>query len=103
MSFFRWLRRVLGFVWGTLFAGIVIATIANLNTTTTDTPLAQLFIVHLALTYPLPVWSTLVLLAFLTLFSWLPSREKQATPARPRSEQDRIHMLRRHRLRYAQL
>ena len=50
VSFCRWLRRVLGFVWGTLLVGIVIGTFANLNTTTTDTPLAKLFIVHLALT-----------------------------------------------------
>jgi hypothetical protein len=70
----RQLWRVLRFVWGTLIAGIVIATIANFNTTTTDTPLAKLYIVHLAQSYPLPVWSSLGLLATLTLLSWLGSR-----------------------------
>ena len=74
----RWLWRVLGFVWGTLTVGIIIATIANLNTTTTDTPIAKLFIVHLVLTYPLLVWSSLGLLVLLTLLSWLGSRDKQA-------------------------
>ncbi len=99
----RWLWHVLGLVWGTLIVGIVIGTIANLNTTTTDTPITKLFIVHLALTYPLPVWSSLGLLAFLTLLSWLGSREKQAPRARPLSEHDRAHMLRRLRLSYEQL
>jgi hypothetical protein len=55
---YRWLWRGLHFVWGTLIVGIVIGTIANLNTSTTDTLLSQLFIVHLALIYPLPVWSS---------------------------------------------
>ena len=95
--------RRFGFVWGTLIVGIVIATIANLNTTTTDIPLTKLFIIHLVQTYPLPVWSSLGLLAVLALLSWLGSRAKQATPARPRSEQDRAHMLRRLRMRYEQL
>jgi DNA polymerase III delta prime subunit len=94
---------VLGFVWGTLIVGIVITTIANLNTTTTDTPIAKLFIVHLALTYPLLVWSSLGILAFLTLLSWLGCRERQAPRVRPLSEHDRTHMLRRLRLRYEQL
>lgn len=99
----RWLWRGLCFVWGTLIVGIVIGTIANLNTTTTDTPLTKLYIVHLAQTYPFPIWSSLGLLAMLTLLSWLGSRDKQATPVRSRSEQNRIHMLRRLRMRYEQL
>lgn len=98
----RWLLRVLIAVWGAVGA-ILIATIANFNTTTTDTPFAKLNIIHLLLTYPLPVWSSLGLLAALTLLSWLGSRDKQATLARPLSEQDRVHMLRRLRLRYEQL
>lgn len=87
----RLLWRVLLYVWSVLIAGVIIGTIANLNTTTTDTPLAKLFIVHLAQTYPLPVWSSLGLLAVLTLLAWLGSREKQTLPARPLSEQDRSH------------
>src|SRR5438552_633639 len=79
----RSLWRGLAFVWGTLIVGILIGTIANLNTTTTDTPLAKLFIVHLAQIYPLPVWSGLGLLAVLTLLSWLGSHEKQVTAVRP--------------------
>jgi GTPase SAR1 family protein len=99
----RWLWRGLGFVWGTLIVGIVIGTIANLNTTTTDTPLSRLFIVHLAQAYPLPVESGLGFLAILTLLAWLGSREKQVAVAHPLSEQDRIHMLRRLRMRYEQI
>ncbi len=99
----RWLWRGLCFVWGTLIVGIVIGTIANLNTTTTDIPLTKLYIVHLAQTYLFPIWSSLGLLAMLTLLSWLGSRDKQATPVRSRSEQNRIHMLRRLRMRYEQL
>jgi NACHT domain len=91
----RWLWHELGFVWGTLIVGIIIATIANLNTTTTDTPLAKLFIVHLAQTYPLPVWTSLGLLVTLTLLSWIGSRDKQVLPARPLPEQNRLRMLQR--------
>ncbi len=95
----RWLWRVLRFVWGTLLVGIVIATIANFNTTATDTPLAKLYLVHLAQTYPLPLWSGLGLLSALTLLSWLGSRERQIAG----DEQDHSHMLRRLRVRYEQI
>jgi hypothetical protein len=55
----RWVRlcrqlwRGLLFVWGTLVVGIVVATIANLNTTPTDTPLSKLYLIHVAITSPL--------------------------------------------------
>jgi len=99
----RWLFRVLSFVWGTLIAGMIAGTVANFNTTTTDTSLAKLYIIHLAQTYPLPVWSSLSFLAVLALLSWLGSREKQAIPARSLFEQDRSHMLRRLHMRYEQV
>jgi hypothetical protein len=90
-------------VWGTLLVGILVATIANLNTTTTDTPLAKLFIVHVVQTYPLLVWSSLSLLLTLTLLSWFGSRDKQTISAFPRSARDRTHILRRLRVRYEQV
>ncbi len=99
----RRILRVLSFVWGTLIVGIVIGTIANLNTTTTEIPPAKLFIVHLALTYALLFWSSLGLLALLTMLSWPGSREEQALPMRPLSKQDREGMLRRLHRRYEQL
>ncbi len=99
----RWLWRVLLYVWGFLVVGIGIATIANINTTTTDTPLSKLYIIHLVLTFPIMVFSSVGLLAVLTLLAWLGSREEQATPARPLSKQDRVHLLGRLRLRYEQL
>lgn len=99
----RWLWHGLNFVWGTLIVGIVIGTIANLNTTTMEAPLAKLFIVHLALTYPLPVWSSLGLLLALTLLSWFGSRDKQTVPIFTLSARDRVHLLRRLRIRYEQM
>lgn len=99
----RWLWRALGFVWGTLIVGIVITTIANLSTTTTDTPLAKLYIIHLGQTYPLLVWLGLGFLTALTLLSWLGSRDKRITPARLLSEQERFHILRRLRMQYEQI
>lgn len=99
----RWLWRALLYLWGTLFVGIVGGTIANINTTTTDTPLTKLFIVHLALTYPLPVWSSVGSLIVFTLIVRLGCRQKQVSPTPPLSAHDRVHMLRRLRVRYEQI
>lgn len=99
----RWLWRVLVFFWGTLILGMVISIISDLGTTTTDTSLSKLRIIHLLLTYPVPIGSGLGLLAALTLLSWLGSREKQSTPARPLSEHDRTHMLRHLHVWYEQV
>ena len=102
VQFYGQLWRVLLYVWGTIFIDIALGTISNLNITTTDTPLTKLLIVHLALTYPIPIYSSLSILLMLTLLSWLGSRDKQARLARPLSEQDRAHMLRRLHVRYDQ-
>ncbi len=99
----RRLWGVLRYVWGFLIIGIGIATIANISTTTTDTPLSKLYIIHLVLTFPIIVFSSVGLLAVLTLLAWLGSREEQATPALPLSKQYRVHLLGRLRLRYEQL
>lgn len=61
----RRLWSVLLFIWGPLITGIFVSTIANLNTTTTDTPLSQLLIIHLALAFPIPFFSSLGLLVIL--------------------------------------
>jgi hypothetical protein len=95
--------KLLLFVWGTLIVDIAVGTISNLNTTTTDTPLSKLFIIHLLLTYPLPIWLSLSFLVVLTLLSWLGSREKLPVHLHPLSQQNRDHMLRRLRLRYEQM
>lgn len=104
VRFCRQLWGVLLYVWGTIIVGIAVGTISNLNITTTDTPLTKLFIVHLALTYPIPIYSGFGILFMLTLLSWLGSRDKQARLglAPPLSEQDRVHMLRRLHVRYDQ-
>ena len=94
---------ILRFVWVVFITGIIIGTIANLNTTTTDTPLSQLNIIHLLLAFPIQVVFVVVVLIMLTLLSQIGSREPDATLPRALSEQDRIHMLRRFRLRYEQM
>jgi len=102
VRFYRQLWRVLLYVWGTIIVGITVGTISNLNITSTDTPLTKLFILHLALTYPIPVYSSLSILLVLTLLSRLGSRDTHAALARPLSDQDRAHMLHRLRMRYDQ-
>jgi hypothetical protein len=95
--------KVMLYVWGTLIAGIAIGTISNLNTTAADTPLPKLFILHLAMTLPLPVFSGLGILIALTALFWFGSRERTSTTQGSLSEQDRKHMLGRLRLRYEQM
>lgn len=87
----RRLWHVLRWVWGTLIAGIVITAIANLSTTTIDTPLAKFYIVHLALTYSTEVYSILGFLAVISLLSLLGSREKQSSLTPPLSKQEGSH------------
>ncbi len=54
-----WLWRGLRYVWGTLIAGIFISTIANVNTTSTETLPSKLYMISLAQTFPLPVYLAL--------------------------------------------
>lgn len=103
VRFCRRLWSALRFVWVVLITGIFIGTIANMNTATTDTPLSKLNIIHLVLVFPIQVVFSLVLLIVLTLLSLIGSHETDATISRSLSEQDRIHMLRRLRLRYEQM
>ena len=103
VRFCRRLWSVLRFVWVVLITGIIIGTIANLNTTTTDTPLSKLNIIHLLLAFPIQVVFVFVVLITLTLLSHIGGREPDATLQRALSEQDRIHMLRRLCLRYEQM
>ena len=100
----RWVRPCrqlwhgLLFVWSTLVVDIVVGTIANLNTTTTDTPLSKLYLIHVAITYPLPTTASIGTLVLLTILSWIGSQERPAmTPLSP-SQQNRLHLL--HRLRF---
>jgi hypothetical protein len=103
VRFFRWLRYVLRFVWGTLIVSIVVGIIVSLSTATTDTPLSKLNIIHLVLAFPVLVVSSLGVLILLTLLSWIGGREREATEPRSLSEQDRVYMLGRLRLRYEQM
>ena len=93
VQFCRRLWSVLLYVWGTLIVGIVTSTIANLNTSTTDTPLSRLYIIHLVLAFPTPVFSSLGVLILLTLLSWIGGRERDVTMPRALSEQDRTNEL----------
>ena len=103
MTLCRWLWRKLLYVWGTLIVGILISTFANFNTTTTDTPITKLYIVYLAQTFPFPVFSIFGVLVFLTLLSWIGSRERSPMPSRFLSQQTRTHMLGRLLVRYNQM
>lgn len=103
VSLCRKLLRVLRVFWGFLVFGVGGGTLANLSTTTIDTPPSHLFIVHLALVFPFPVFSSLGFLALLTLLCWIGGLEH--TPAVPHvlSERNRTYMLQRLRLRYEQM
>lgn len=103
VQFCRRLWSILRFVWLVLITDVIGSTIANLNTTTTDTPLSKLNIIHLLLAFPIQVVFSLGVLILLTLLSWIGSHEPDATIPRALSEQKRIHMLRRLRLRYEQM
>src|SRR5215472_2767518 len=99
----RWLWRGLLFVWGTLVVGIVVTTIANLNTTTTDTPLSKLYFIHVAITSPLPTGVVIGTLLLLTVISGIGSQRRPATMPLSPSQQNRLHLLRRLRFSYDQM
>ena len=94
----RWLWRGLRFVCGMLVVVIVVGTIANLNTTTTDTPLSKLYLIHVAMTYPLPTIASIGILVLLTILSWTGSKEHPVTTPLSPSQKNRLHFL--HRLRF---
>src|SRR5947199_3794424 len=98
-----WLWKAMLCIWGTLLSGIVVEIVANLNTTATDALRSELFITHLALAFPVPVFSSLGLLVLLTLLAWIGSHEHPARLPRALSHWDRTQMLRRLRLRYEQM
>jgi hypothetical protein len=103
VRFCRWLKAKLLYVWGALIGGILISTLANLNTITTDTPLSQLYLMHLALIFSIPIFTCLDFLLLLTLLSLVGSRERNATIPSTLSEQSRIHVLGRLRRLYKQM
>lgn len=103
VRFCRGLWRVMLYIWGTLIVGIVVSTVANLNTTATDTPLSKLYFVYVAITYPLPTGASLGVLVLLTILSWIGSRRYHPTKTRPPSQENRDQMLGRLARRYEQL
>lgn len=99
----RALRPVLGYIWGPIIGSIAIGTIANLNTTMTDTSLSKLYIIHLAQSFPVPVFSSLGILTLATLLVLIGSHSSSLAPLPPLSPHDRLYMLRRLQLRYEEL
>lgn len=93
VKFCRWLKARLLSIWGTIIGGILVSTLANLFTTTTDTPLSKLYLVHLVLTFPIPVSTSFGVLVLLTLLSLPGSRERNA--ATLTRDQDRVKRLQR--------
>ena len=87
----RRLWRVLAAFLG-MFIVVMASTIANINTTTTDTPLSKLFIIHLAQTFPISFFSILGFLALLTFLSFIGSRERKASPPSPTNQQGSVNI-----------
>ena len=99
----RWLWRVFLFVWTTIIVNIVGGTIANLNTTPTDTPLSKLYLIHVAIAYPFPTLISIGGLLLVTVISWIGSRKHGTAMSHTPSERKRTYMLGRLRLRYEQM
>src|SRR5579859_5085274 len=76
----RKFKQALFYVWGTLGVDLIINAIANFTTMTTDTPLSKLFIIHLAMAFPIPVSTCLIFLVLLTIFVWTGGREHDGVP-----------------------
>jgi len=88
----RRLWPILLYMWP-LLAGIFVSTIANLNTTTTDTPLSQLFIIHLALVFPIPFFSSFGLLIILTVVCGIGKGNPGVSGPIPLPKQKRVRFL----------
>lgn len=99
----RRLWSVLLYVWGTLIVGIFVSTIANLNTTTTDTPLSQLLIINLALVFPFPFFSSLALLVILTVVCGIGKGNPHMFRLLPPTKQNRERFLTRLYNRYTDI
>ncbi len=84
---------VLLFIWGPLIAGIFVSTIANVNTTTTDTPLSQLLIIHLALAFPIPFFSSFGFLIILTAICSIGKGNSSISGPIPPQKQNRARFL----------
>src|SRR5260370_35206577 len=73
----RWLKRVTAFLWGTVILGVFINVVSTLSTSTTDTQLSKLIVVHWVLTYPIPIISGAGVFILLTVVSWKGSGERK--------------------------
>ncbi len=90
-----WLWRGLLWVWGTFIVGIIISTIANFNTTSTNTSFSRLYLIHIVVTYPLLTLTSVGGLLLITLLSWIGSRKRNNTASLSPVQQNRLHMLQR--------
>ena len=89
----RWLKRVTTFLWGTVILGVFISVVSTLSTSTTDTLLSKLLVVHWVLTYPIPVISGAGVFLLLTVVSWIGSRERKASSFLSSVQQSRLIIL----------
>src|SRR2546429_4329909 len=89
----RWIWRIIAILWGVVIAGISFSTIANIFTTSTQTPLSQLYVIHWIITYHIILLSITAGLLALTVVSWIGSREHKANQALSSVQQSRISIL----------
>jgi len=89
----RWLWRVMAILWGVIIAGIAFSTIANIFTTSTATPLSQLYVIHWITIYHIPLLFVAGGLLLLTVVSWIGSRERKASLVLSPEQQSRVHIL----------
>ncbi len=103
MMLCRQLWPIFVYTWGSLITGVVVGTTANLNTLTTSTPLSQLFIIHLALTFPIPYFLSLGLLVAMTVLCAIGKGELKGSRTLSRSRQNRIRFLHKLNNRYTSI
>jgi len=75
----RRLWHIMAIFWGVIIAGIVITTIANILTTSTTTPLSQLYVIHWIIVYRIILLFVAGGLFLLTAISWIGSREHKTS------------------------
>jgi len=80
-------------LWGVIIAGIAFSTIANIFTTSTATPLSQLYVTHWIIAYHTPLFFVIGGLLVLTGISWVGSRESKGTSSLSPDLQSRVIIL----------
>lgn len=97
----RWLKRVMAFLWGSVILTVLVNVVSTIFTSTIGTSLSKLLVVHLVLTYPIPVISGAGVFLLLTIVSWIGSHERKASSFLPPEQQSRLIILKSLRRAYS--